>query len=259
MTSRARLQVKLFPMQLGGDHGQRSQWSVHECLQLRFDGRVVSNWQCTPAQTCNASMKQLSYSYNLLGDTTSASNGFGVNISYNYNAAARLTSVTSSLSDSSHPSSLMSSIAYGPFGPTTATFGNGVTETRGYNTRGQLSSMADNVVITQPAIPGSGSVTVSGSERTIGGPPATAATGSVTLSGSEQSTQVVNQSAGPGSGTVNISGTDQSTQAQSSPGTPGTNGSITISGSVRAGYDDACACHLYDSGGIAVDCGWVYH
>src|SRR5215469_11983861 len=90
----------------------------------------------------------------------------------------------------------------------TATFGNGVQETRGYTPRGLLNSISDNVTITQPAVPGSGSVTISGSERTVGGPPATSATGSVTLSGTIQSTQVVSQPATSGSGSVNIAGSE---------------------------------------------------
>jgi RHS repeat-associated protein len=218
-------------------------------------GRVASNWQCTPAQICSSSMKQLVYNYDMLGDITSASNGFGVNIGYQFNTAARLLSVTSNLSDSTHPANLMSNITYGAFGPVSASFGNGVTETRGYTSRGQVNLISDTVVITQPAVPGSGSVTVSGSERTIGGPPATAAAGSVTLAGSIQSTQVVNQPAAPGSGTVNISGSEQSTQAQSSPGTPGQNGSVSVSGTALRAYDDSCTCYVYDSGTISVTVG----
>jgi RHS repeat-associated protein len=217
-------------------------------------GRVASNWQCTPAQNCATGMKQLAYGYDLLGNTTSASNGFGVNVGYAYNIASRLQSATSSLVDATHPAALLSGLTYGPFGLTGATLGNGVNESRGYTGRGQLSSISDTVTVTQPAVPGSGSVTISGSERSIGGPPATSASGSVTLSGSIQSTQVVNQPAAAGSGTVNVSGTEQSTQVQSSPGTPG-QGSVTVSGTALRGYDDAeCGCYIYDSGTISV---WV--
>jgi RHS repeat-associated protein len=214
-------------------------------------GRVKSEWQCTPALNCNSQMKQLAYNYDLLGNVTSASNGFGATIGYNYNIASRLTSVTSSLVDSNHPATLASGAVYGPFGLTALSLGNGVAETRGYTPRGLLNSISDNVTLTQPAVPGSGSVTISGSERTIGGPPATTASGSVTLSGTEQSTQVVNQPAAGGSGTVNITGTEQSTQAQSSPGTP-SSGSATISGSTQRGYDDGCTCYVYDSGTISI-------
>jgi RHS repeat-associated protein len=209
-------------------------------------GRVSSNWQCTPSN-CGSSFKQLAYSYDLLGNATSASNGFGVNIGYNYNTASRLISVTSNAAQG--PTTLLSNVSYGPFGPVSATFGNGVNESRGYTSRGLLNSISDTVTINNPAIPGSGSVTISGSERTIGGPPATVATGSVTLSGSIQSTQVLNQAAAGGTGTVNITGNEQNTQAMSYAGTPG-QATATISGQGRRGYDDNCTCYVYESGSI---------
>jgi RHS repeat-associated protein len=211
-------------------------------------GRIKSNWQCTPA-ICGTSFKQLGYGYDLLGNVTSASNGFNVSIGYNYNVGSRLTSVASSLSDASHPATLMSNISYGPFGLASATFGNGVNESRGYTARGLLNSISDTVTVTQPAVPGNGSVTISGSERTIGGPPATVSSGSVTLSGNIQSTQVVSQPAVGGSGSVNISGTEQNTQATSYAGTPG-QGTATITGSGMRGYDDNCTCYVYDSGTV---------
>lgn len=215
-------------------------------------GRVQSNWQCTPSLNCNTQMKQLGYGYDLLGDVTSGSNGFGVTLTYNYNIASRLTSVTSSLVDGNHPATLMSGGTYSNWGLAGASFGNGVSEVRGYTPRGFVNAISDTVNLTQPAVPGSGAVTISGSERTIGGPPATFGSGSVTLSGSEQNTQVLNQAATSGSGTVNISGSEQNTQAQSSPGSPGSGGSGSVSGSVLRGYDDNCTCYVYDSGTVSI-------
>lgn len=214
-------------------------------------GRVQSSWQCTPSLNCNSSMKQFAYGYDLLGNVTSNSNGFGVTLGYNYNIASRLTSITSSLVDANHPATLISGVTYGPFGVSAASLGNGVAEAHGYTARGLVNSISDTVTLTQPAVPGTGSVTISGSERTIGGPPATSGSGSVTLSGSEQSTQVINQPATSGVGVVNIGGSEQTTQAQSSLGTPGS-GSATVSGSVRAGYDDSCPCNVYDSGTVSI-------
>src|SRR5437762_13444044 len=52
----------------------------------------------------------------------------------------RLTSATSSLVDSQHPANLVSNISYGPFGVTSDSLGNGISESFGYAARGALSA-----------------------------------------------------------------------------------------------------------------------
>jgi len=77
--------------------------------------------------------------------------------------------------------------------------------------------------------PGTGSVTIGGSEQSISGAAATSGTGSVTLSGTHQSKQVQTQAAASGTGSVSFSGSLQSKQVQTQSAAPGT-GSVTISG-----------------------------
>jgi RHS repeat-associated protein len=103
-------------------------------------GRPLNQWQWTPTNwnTNVSGSFPVAYTYDLAGDTASASNGMGVTISYSYNQAARLNQVTSSLVDSQHPGTLAtvdSSIGYYPNGAVRKiTYGNGITETAAYNT-----------------------------------------------------------------------------------------------------------------------------
>ena len=88
--------------------------------------------------------------------------------------------------------------------------------------------------------PGTGTVTVSGSEQSIGGAAATSGTGSVTFSGTLQSKQVLSQAATAGTGSVTLNGSLQSIAAV--PATSGT-GSVTIYGSERDNTFDPCQPH----------------
>ncbi|HEY2113515.1 MAG TPA: RHS repeat-associated core domain-containing protein, partial [Candidatus Angelobacter sp.] len=102
--------------------------------------RVLNNWQCIP-QTCpTAGFYQLSYAYDLYGDTISATNGVGVTFGYSYNSAPRLTGMTSSLVDAGHPATLLSTVHYNQFGPVSDSLGNGISESFGYNTYGAVQS-----------------------------------------------------------------------------------------------------------------------
>ncbi|HEY1578784.1 MAG TPA: RHS repeat-associated core domain-containing protein [Terracidiphilus sp.] len=90
-------------------------------------GRAAFQRRCVPIN-CGGSPGSylLAYTYDLAGNVTSASNGMAATISYGpYNGANELTSVTSSLSDATHPGTLMSGMQYGPFGKfITAAVGN---------------------------------------------------------------------------------------------------------------------------------------
>ena len=87
-------------------------------------------------------MFPITYTYNKAGDMLSSTNGVGVTLSYAPDVAGRLTTLTSSLSDSQHPSPLFSSGSYNPAGSLlSATLGNGIAETRAYDSRLRLGSI----------------------------------------------------------------------------------------------------------------------
>ena len=92
-------------------------------------GRVVRKWELAPS----AAAAFIYETYDLMGNPTSTTNPAGPVISYGYDSAAHLTSVTSSLQDSNHPSLLWSadpSQGYYPTGQLhKAKFGNGLYET----------------------------------------------------------------------------------------------------------------------------------
>lgn len=144
------------------------QWSSFDPM-----GRVLLNTQCTAAyQHCGTtSYSTLNYGYDLLGDMTSYTNGAGVTITQGpFSGAGRLTSVTSSLSDSNHPGTLLTNVHYNALGePTSATLGNGAVETLGYAPRGWPLSAA--VQSQSTGTPGTGTVTINGSEQSHTNPP----------------------------------------------------------------------------------------
>jgi YD repeat-containing protein len=113
-------------------------------------GRVLDNSQCLPQSCGTQSLYNLTYSYDLLGKPVSATNGKGVTITYAYNSAGRMSSVTSSLSDSNHPGSMLSDSSFNPFGAIiSATLGGRVNEAVAYDCRGRVvvyqSSLVPNV------------------------------------------------------------------------------------------------------------------
>jgi RHS repeat-associated protein len=125
-------------------------------------GRVKINSQCTP-QNCSANtVFPVTYTYDLLGDTTSRTEGagkFGRTLTYVVNKATRLTSLSSSLNDSTHPGLLFSAAHYNSAGsllsaslgcvPTSCT----INETRTYDARLRLASISDgsNYALTIPS------------------------------------------------------------------------------------------------------------
>jgi RHS repeat-associated protein len=104
-------------------------------------GRVLNNSQCTP-QNCGTGFFPVSYNYDLVGDITSATNGLGT-MTYSYNVAPRLTTISSSLSDANHPGTLLSGVHYNAFAAqTSASLGNGLGESLTYYPRGWLQSLS---------------------------------------------------------------------------------------------------------------------
>ena len=103
-------------------------------------GQIIGMGKCQPSGCSNRAFdKLLSYSYDLLGNVTSSSDGGGVTTSYQYSPASEVQSITSSLNDANHPSALVSNVQNGPYGPTSYQMGNGVTSVFAHDTLGRLN------------------------------------------------------------------------------------------------------------------------
>ncbi|HXZ81738.1 MAG TPA: RHS repeat-associated core domain-containing protein, partial [Terriglobales bacterium] len=124
---------------------------------LSYDamGRVVNEWQQTPTQCGGNTTWPVSYSYDYLGNLLSWSNGMGPTLNNTYNTAGRLLTVSSSLSDSSHPNPLLtgasdhpSGVKYNPLAQVvSAKFGDGMSDTLSYDSRGRLSSVLNGNLV----------------------------------------------------------------------------------------------------------------
>src|SRR6266568_3019584 len=117
-------------------------------------GRVKINSQCTP-QNCGANtVFPVTYSYDLLGDMLTSTNGVDVTLTYAVDLAPRLTTLTSSLSDSNHPGTLFSAAHFNAAGSIlSVTLAGSVAETRAYDARLRLASITDgsNYTLTIPS------------------------------------------------------------------------------------------------------------
>jgi RHS repeat-associated protein len=114
-------------------------------------GRIQWEVVCTPVYCPNTTGNRygLSYRYDLIGDMTYSTNGAEIAFTSTYNSAARLTTLTSSLSDSNHPGTLLSNAQYiadGSLG--SVTLGNGISETRTYDSRLRPTGISDPSVYT---------------------------------------------------------------------------------------------------------------
>lgn len=158
-------------------------------------GQLKTEQECTPAN-CGGTPYQLQYSYDLGGDETGSTNGISspaIALSMNYDGAARLLQVSSSMdSDANHPADLFQSPSYDATGHLTAvdlgynpqTSTSTVTMSRSYDNRLRITSETDNAseVVNSAGVAGSGSVSVTGTEQM-----AAYSSGSVSFSGTEQS------------------------------------------------------------------------
>lgn len=79
-------------------------------------GRTQDFWQCTPFNCSSATIWQTHYAYDLAGDITSWQHPAGETITHTISNARRVTQITSSLSDSTHPGTLSQNIKYAPQG-----------------------------------------------------------------------------------------------------------------------------------------------
>jgi RHS repeat-associated protein len=101
-------------------------------------GRVVWEEECTPS-ICNEGGNIASYTYDWLGNLLTAGNGVGGTDTYTYSPANEVLSITSSISDSTHPPNLVSNVQNGPFGPLNWRLGNGLAGIRAYDALGRPS------------------------------------------------------------------------------------------------------------------------
>ena len=116
-------------------------------------GRTLDNSQCVGSSNCasTTTFRSMPYTYNYLGDAVTSPGGWNFTYGYSYDAAGRLTQVTSTWVDSNHPSTLMSSVQYNALGqPTSDNLGTvssntGISETRTFNNRGRLTSLLSSV------------------------------------------------------------------------------------------------------------------
>lgn len=105
-------------------------------------GRILQNHQCTP-QNCGSGDFPIAYTYDLAGDVLTSTDGQVDTYTRTYNEAARLISLVSSYSDANHPGTLFSSALYNAPGElTSALLGNGITESRAYNPRLEMTSFS---------------------------------------------------------------------------------------------------------------------
>ena len=86
--------------------------NVQTAVVYSYDpmGRVKDHWQCTPYNCGSASIWHTPYNYDLAGDITSWTHPAGFTITNQFSAAQRISQITSSWNDSTHPGTL----AFGP-------------------------------------------------------------------------------------------------------------------------------------------------
>jgi RHS repeat-associated protein len=107
-------------------------------------GKVAAQYECATSSCPAWPTWGLFYNYNLIGGLTSYTNGAGTTFTQTFNVGGRVTSVTSSWSDSQHPASLATGIHYNAVGGLEIeTLGNGLTNTVAYN--GRLQPCRNNV------------------------------------------------------------------------------------------------------------------
>jgi len=104
-------------------------------------GRPAEEWQCTPVN-CGTGTFALPYTYGLAGELLTFTNGAGVTLTNQYDTAAQVTNIASSLQDSNHQSPLLTNPTYNAPGLVTALqLGNGVNESYNYDDRLRLTTM----------------------------------------------------------------------------------------------------------------------
>jgi RHS repeat-associated protein len=168
-------------------------------------GRITQEQQCGAISVCGASPYNFQYMYDLAGDVISSTNGVsstGIGLTYAYDGAGRLQTLTSSWNDATHPATLFSPPASGAqysavglVGASLGTFSSSqspvYTLQRAYDSRLRPISETDvaTASVLHPATVSAGSIAIAGAvQQTTGA--STPATGTITITGTEGSHQV---------------------------------------------------------------------
>ena len=109
-------------------------------------GRTIALDECLPSGPCGTTGNnhQLLYTYDLAGDLLTSTDGSmpvssATTTTYTVSPASEVLSMTSSLSNSTDPANLVSSVVNGPYGPTSYNLGNGLANAYTYDTLGRLN------------------------------------------------------------------------------------------------------------------------
>jgi len=99
-------------------------------------GRITGLGECTPS-TCGVGGYNLAYTYDLAGNLKTSTDGGGVTSTYTVSPANELSSLTSSVNNSTNPSGIISNVQNGPNGPISYSLGNGLSSVSLYDTLGR--------------------------------------------------------------------------------------------------------------------------
>jgi YD repeat-containing protein len=137
-------------------------------------GRVTSKQQCVFGSCSQDSVGQATYGYDLAGHLTSFGDGLGLTQFTNqFDSVGRLQTLSSSWIDLLHPPTLFSAQSYSAAGGLTNALygvfgqngGTALTQTRTYDNRLRATSETDvGNIVQAPAVPGTATVTITGSE-----------------------------------------------------------------------------------------------
>src|SRR5437867_7615051 len=111
-------------------------------------GRISKLQDCIQPACGATGFYTTSYTYDSLGDISTLVNSVeNKTYTYNYNTAARLTSMLSSYNDANHPGTLLTVNQYNPLGQVQqATLGNGIVRNLQYDHRGRVTSLTDGSI-----------------------------------------------------------------------------------------------------------------
>jgi YD repeat-containing protein len=113
-----------------------SGWLTSSAYGYNKMGKVAAQYECATSSCPAWPTWRLFYNYNLISGVTSYTNGAGTTFTQTFNVGGRISSVTSSWSDSQHPASLATGIHYNAVGGLEIeTLGNGLTNTVAYHVR----------------------------------------------------------------------------------------------------------------------------
>lgn len=103
-------------------------------------GRVTVLAECLPSGCGTHSYDKVqNYTYDLAGNVLTSTDGGGVTSTYTVSAANEVLSLTSSQSNTTNPSGVLSSVVNGPNGPASYGLGNGLSGAYSYDTLGRLN------------------------------------------------------------------------------------------------------------------------